>query len=148
MNRKNLTPQEKKLKSYLKDTRNDYAESRSRSRFAIAKRKAYGHQALRHEQKSILKELFKVTDEEIEDIEAKMKSVEPKKWRKYADAPLGKFVSVLLSERKRHGMNDKIRISRILTRAEQKSPKRWSRSRWGITKKIYDEIIAPAIERE
>lgn len=132
MNRKNLTPQEKKLKSYLKDTRNDYAESRSRSRFAIAKRKSYGHQALRHEQKLILKELVKVTVEEIEIIEAKMNSVKPKKWRKHADAPLGEFVSILLGQRKRYGMTDKIKVSKILARAELKSPKRWSRSRWSL----------------
>jgi len=124
VNGENLTPQEKKLLSYLKDTRNTYGESRSRSRYAIAKRKAYGHQALRHEQKLILKEVVKVTSEEIENVEADMKSVEPKKWRKYADASLGEFVSILLSGRKMRGTNEKIKISKILTRAEQKSTKR------------------------
>ncbi|MGI9055788.1 MAG: hypothetical protein ACR2F2_08310, partial [Pyrinomonadaceae bacterium] len=97
MNRKQLTPQEKKLLSYLKDTRNTYGESRSRSRFAIAKRKAIGHQALRHEQKIILKKISEINDDEIEKIESRMKAVKPKKWRKFSDAPLGEFVSILLS---------------------------------------------------
>ena len=132
MNRKILSPQEKKFLSYLKDTRNTYGESRSRSRFAIAKRKKYGHQALRHEQKLILNEIVKVTNEEIEIIEAKMKSVEPKKWRKYADAPLGEFVSILLDKRKKHGINEKLKFTRIMAKAERKSPKRWARSRWSI----------------
>ncbi len=130
MKGKFLTPQDKKRLSYLKDTRNTYAESRSRSRFAIAKRKAYGHQALRHEQKLILKELAKLAEEERDNIEAKMKSVQPKKWRKYADRPLGEFVTMLLYNRKKRGVNDKLKTSKILARAERESPKRWIRIRW------------------
>jgi hypothetical protein len=132
VNRKNLTPQAKKLLSYLKDTRNTYGESRSRSRFAIAKRKAYGHQALRHEQKLIIKEVIKVTDEEIEIIEAKMKSVEPKKWRKYADSPLGEFVSILLKNREIRGINKEIKSSSILEKAELKTRRKnqWHYRRW------------------
>ena len=132
MNRKNLTPQAKKLLSYLKDTRNTYGESRSRSRFAIAKRKAYGHQSLRHEQKIIIKEVLKVTYEEIETIEAKMNSIEPKKWRKYADSPLGEFVSVLLKSRKVRGINKDLKSSDILEKAELKSKgkSKWHYSRW------------------
>ena len=130
MNRKQLTPQEKKILSYLKDTRNSYGESRSRSRFAIAKRKAIGHQALRHEQKIILNKIVDVNEEEVEKIESQVKSVKPKKWRKCPDAPLGEFVSILLDKRKRSGVNKTLKISKILAKAEGKSPKRWSRDRW------------------
>ncbi len=134
MNRKKLTPQEKKLLSYLKDTRNTYGESRSRSRFAIAKRKAIGHQAFRHEQKIILNKIVDINDEEIEKIESQVKAVKPKKWRKISDAPLGEFVSALLNIRKKSGVNITLKTSRILEKAERKSPKSWSRNRWRLPK--------------
>ena len=120
MNRKQLTPQEKKLLSYLKDTRNVYGESRARSRFAIAKRKSIGHQALRHEQKLILNQTLKSLEEEIEIIESKMKSVKPKRWRKYADKPLGKYVAGRLE--KRYGVCSEARRSEILLKAKNRTP--------------------------
>ncbi len=131
MKRKRITPQEKKLLSYVKDTRNSYGESGARSRFAIAKRKSIHHQALRHEKKLILKETIKVSAEEFEIIESKMKSVEPKRWRKFADSPLGEIISNSLIGRELNGMNENLKRRIIL----QKAKKRWkpkSRySRWG-----------------
>ncbi len=117
----------------MKDTRNTYGESRSRSRFAIAKRKAIGHQALRHEQKIILNKIVDVVDvneEEIEKIESQLKSVKPKKWRKVPDSPLGEFVSMLLNNRKLSGVNSTLKTSKILAKAKQRSTKSRSRNRW------------------
>ena len=119
MNRQILTPQEKKLLSYVKDTRNTYGESRARSRFAIAKRKSIGHQALRHEQKLILNKTLKAPEEEIEIIEAKVKSVKPKKWRKCADKPLGKYVAGQLE--RRYGVQDVAKQSSILKKAKKRT---------------------------
>lgn len=132
MKRKKLTPQEKKLHSYTKDTRNTYAESRSRSRFAIAKRRAYGHRALRHEQKLVLRELTKVSDEEFEIVEAKMKSVRRKKWRKLADSPLGEFIAILLKVRKDRGINEESKSSPTLETAKRKARRGWRSKRWVI----------------
>ena len=120
MNRRRLNPKEKKLLSYLKDTRNVYGESRSRSRFAIAKRKSIGHQALRHEQKLILNRTLKSTEEEIEIIESKVKSVKPKRWDKYADKPLGKYVAGRLE--KRYGLRGAAKQSEILLEAKNRTP--------------------------
>jgi hypothetical protein len=128
--RKRLTPQEKKLLSYTKDTRNTYAESHSRSRFSIARNKAYGHQALRHSQKLALKTLTKVTNEEIDIVEAKMKSVEPKRWRKFADSLLGEFVSILLKVREERGINEELKTSQILEKARRKARLKWRSNRW------------------
>lgn len=130
MNRKQLTPQEKKLLTYLKDTRNTYGESRARSRFAIAKRKAIGHQAMRHEQKLILNETLKAPNEEIEIIESKMKSVEPKRWRKYPDKPLGKFVAGQLE--KRYGDQSTKKQRRILKKAKNRTPAKSRYDVWDI----------------
>ena len=120
MNRKQLTPQEKKLLSYLKDTRNVYGESRARSRFAIAKRKSIGRQALRHEQKLTLNRTLKSTEEEIEIIESEMKSVKPKRWRKYADQTLGKYVAGQIE--KRYEISSAAKQSKILLKAKNRTP--------------------------
>jgi hypothetical protein len=128
VNRKQLTPQEKKLLSYLKDTRNVYGESRARSRFAIAKRKSIGHQALRHEQKLTLNRALKSPEEEIEIIESKMKSVKPKRWRKYADKPLGRYVAGRLE--KRYGVRSAAKRSEILLKAKNRTPAKGRYDAW------------------
>jgi len=108
------------------------AESRSRSRYSIAKRRAYGHQALRHEQKIILNRILQAEDEEIETLEAKVASVRRHRWRKLPDGSLGEFVSVLAMERRRRGMTNGIRDNRILKKAENTSPRKWKKGRWDI----------------
>ncbi|CAN5344295.1 hypothetical protein BH20ACI1_BH20ACI1_03720 [soil metagenome] len=129
MNRKQLTPQEKKLLSYLKDTRNVYGES-SRSRFAITKRKTFRCQSLRHEQKMILNKTLKAPNEEIEIIESKVKSVKPKKWRKYADKPLGKVVAGQLE--KRYGDRSTAKQKKILKKAKNQASVRSRYDVWDI----------------
>lgn len=130
MKRKKLTPQEKKLLSYVKDTRNTYGES-SRSRFAIAKRKTFHHQVLRHEQKLILKETTKVISEELETIESKVKSVKPKRWRKCADSPLGEIISGKVEELNSSETVKNFRSRRILQNAKKRWKPKSRYSRWG-----------------
>lgn len=127
MNRKQLTPQEKKLLTYLKDTRNVYGES-SRSRFTITKRKTFRRQALRHEQNLILKKTLKVSAEEIEIIESEVKAVKPKNWRKYADKPLGKVVAGKLQGR--YGDRRQEKQSEILKKAKNRTPVKSRYDRW------------------
>jgi len=130
MERKRKTPQEKKLLSYVKDTRNTYGES-SRSRFAIAKRKTFHHQALRHEQKLILNKTIKVIDEEIDLIESKVKSVKPKRWRKCADSPLGEIISDKVEELNTIEIVKNLRSRRILQMAKKRWKPKSRYSRWG-----------------
>jgi hypothetical protein len=75
---------------------------------------------LRHEQKLILNQTLKSQDEEIEIIESKVKSVKPKRRRKYADKPLGKFVAGQLE--KRYGIRRAAKHSKILVKAKNRTP--------------------------
>jgi len=129
--RKKLTPQEKKLLSYTKDTRNTYGES-SRSRFSIARNKTCGRQSLRHQQKLVLKQTLKVAKEEIEIVEAKVKSVKPRRWRKCADAPLGELISdKLINGEKTRAVDDESKRARILKSAKKRWKPKSRYSRWG-----------------
>ena len=129
--RKILTPQEKKLLSYVKDTRNTYGES-SRSRVSIAKNKTYEHQILRHGQKLILKQILKVQSEEIEIVEAEMKSVKRRRWRKCPDTPLGAVVSGKLKNLEFGGAKIESKRTRVLKTAKKrwKPLSRYSRWDW------------------
>lgn len=131
MKRKRLTPQDKKLLSYLKDTRNTYGESGARSRFSIARNKVYVHQSLRHGQKLVLKRILKVTSGEIEIVEAEMKSIEPKRWRKCADSPLGELVAGKLIDKELCGANVELKHGRILKEAKKRWKPKSRYSRWG-----------------
>lgn len=129
--RKILTPQEKKSISYVKDTRNSYGEAGARSRFSIARNKVDENQALRHGQNLVLKQILKVTKEEIEIVEAKMKSVEPRRWRKWADNPLGERISGKLEGKEEEGgENIELKRFRILQMAKKRWKPKTRYSRW------------------
>ena len=122
------------------------AESRSRSRFAIAKRRAMSHQAFRLAQKQTIKRLINEQEPEFETIENKERALKIKSWRKLSDSPLGEFVSVLLRTRKKYGINSKLKTSKILIKSKRKSSIQWRSSRWGFSKRDFDNFIAPAIK--
>lgn len=128
--KKQLSPQEKKLLSYKKDCRNMVAESRSKSRFAIAKRRAIGHQAFRHAEKQILDQLHNISEEIIEEVEVKVDKVKKKRWRKVSDSPLGEFVAVQLNTRQNRGINANLKESNILRKAQKQCLHKWILRRW------------------
>jgi len=134
--RKRLNPQEKKLLSYTKDCRNMFAESRSLSRFAIAKRRAMSHQAFRLAQKQTIKRLIIQAEPEFELLESKETALKIKSWRKLSDRPLGEIVLTLLEKRKKYGIIKKLKISKILIKSERRSPIEWRSFRWGLSKKV------------
>lgn len=129
MKKSKFTPQEKKILSYRKDRRNMYGESRSRSRFAIAKRRAKRHQTFRHHQKQIIAETIK-TNADFDSLLSTEKALKIKGWRKVSDESLGEFVSVLLGIRKTSGSNKELKTSGLLKQAERYSPKPWRNRRW------------------
>lgn len=106
------------------------AESRSKSRFAIAKRKAYVNQAFRHAQKQVLGQLNETSEDASEVIEIKVESVKKDGWRKTPDAPLGEFVSVLLNRRQKIEMDVEKENSELLTEAEKDDFRVWRSKRW------------------
>lgn len=128
--KKRLSPQEKKLLSYKKDCRNMVAESRSKSRFAIAKRRSFGHQAFRHAEKQILDQLHNISEEVIEEVQAKVDKVKKKRWRKVSDSPLGEFVTVQLNTREKYGINANSKKSNLLSEAEKQDFHQWRSRRW------------------
>lgn len=148
MKRKQLTPQEKKLLAYTKDTRNTYGESRSRSRFSIARNRALGHQRLRHAQKQILTDLIKLQSEDFDSVKNTERVIRVRNWRKCADTPLGEFITILLRNRYKRGINDKFEVSEIIATAERLSKKNWRYDRWGITKRYFKDAILPNIKRK
>lgn len=132
--------------SYKKDRRNMIAESRSLSRISIAKKRANSHQSFRHAQRQIIIELVKRAESDFDALEKKERVFKVKGWRKWADSSLGEFVSVLLKTRHRRGINKSLKNSKILRQVERKSPVVWSRSRWGITRNYFKNVIEPSIK--
>lgn len=124
------------------------AESRSRSRFAIAKRRSLSHQSFRRHQKQIIVELLKQSAEDFDLLKNSERVLRVKGWRKWSDSPLGEFLSVLLKARESEGTNEGLKISKILEEAERLSPTDWRSFRWGITKKLYEEVVFHAIKQK
>lgn len=124
------------------------AESRSKSRFAIAKRRAMSHQAFRHNQKQIIIDLLKKGEGNFDFLLNAEKALRVKSWRKWSDSPLGEFITVLLRTRKFQGTNKELKISEILKEAERLFPKQWRSFRWGIPKAYFEEIIIPTINKK
>jgi len=111
-----LTPQEKKVLRYEKDRRNTHAESRARSRKAIAKRKALTHRALRHAQDSATARAAAMLDEADPHIRKTARNT----WRKIPDAALGDYVARTLQSRFLRGMNGTPQMSALLRKARRK----------------------------
>ena len=85
-------PQQKKLLSYQKDSRNTYAEARSVARKAIRLRKALARRALRRAETVAL--TAALHDPAADTVVARSGS---RSWRKLPDAPLAKYAAQRLS---------------------------------------------------
>lgn len=84
------TPQEKKRLSYAKDRRNTYGENSKSSRKNIPLSKALDIRAERHNQDRFTKLMASSTDvDDLIAIENRVKSTDPREWRKGPDEPLG-----------------------------------------------------------
>lgn len=85
-----MTPQEKKAKSYKHDRRNAYGESDKGSRKSIPRNKAISRRQLRRIGKQLVQ--LEEANDINENVEAKLKSVGRKAWKKYPDVSLGEFL--------------------------------------------------------
>lgn len=106
------------------------AESRSKSRFAIAKRKAGVNQAFRHAQKQILSQLNETSEAACEVVENEVEKVRKHSWRKISDSPLGEYLSVQILTRQKQGMNEILKESDLLKEAEKEDFRIWRKNRW------------------
>jgi len=88
------SPQEKKRLSYAKDRRNTYGENSKASRKGIPLAKARANRAERHAQDNLLSSAVAVDGAEaLAEVELTVRSVEPRKWRKSPDKPLGQVLA-------------------------------------------------------
>ena len=87
------TPQEKKALSYAKDCRNVYGENDKTSRVAIRKNKTFPNRAFRKNINDTLQSAIGAVDlEKAEAVDVKIRGIKRRKWKKAADAPLGKII--------------------------------------------------------
>jgi hypothetical protein len=95
------TPQEKKRLSYAKDRRNTYGENDKSSRKNIPHSKAQANRIERHSQNQLLSTAIAAG---IEDAitATQLKGMNPDKWRKQPDTPLGEY----LESKARHKANN------------------------------------------
>ena len=128
MVKKQQTPQEKKVLSYLKDRRNMYGESRSASIKSIRRRKTIVNRINRR----IVAQQIKVVDASVssEEIEVSPQVVTRKRWRKFADQPLVDYVEDRLHRRQRLGINRQQRSSILMKEAKRKLRKKRGRQWW------------------
>jgi len=99
-----MTPQQKKRLSYAKDRRNTYGENSKASRKGIPLSKAREIRADRHAQDHALAQALRATDpDRLDAVENKVRSTEPRQWRKSPDEPLGQ---VLARRAARRGENE------------------------------------------
>lgn len=98
------TPQEKKRLSYLKDRRNWYGENDKSSRKNIRLNKRAVNSANRRRPSAGLAVLRgAVEPERATAVAERLAGVRPHSWRKWPDAPLGRFVANRLERRVRLG---------------------------------------------
>ncbi len=87
--KKARTPQEKKQLSYQKDHRDSYGESNKGSRKTVPRKKQNANQKYRHN----VNQLVKISAENAEEIENKIKDIRNIGWKKANDQPLGIFLN-------------------------------------------------------
>ena len=86
-------PQEKKTLSYARDRRNIYGESDKGSRVSIRRNKTFPTRAFRKNINDVLQSAVGAVDlEKAEAVDVKVGGIKRRKWKKFADAPLGKIV--------------------------------------------------------
>ncbi len=96
------TPQEKKSLSYARDRRNTYGESDKGSRTSIKRNKTKPSRAYRRSVNQILQSEASSSDlQNAELLDAEVRSVKRRKWRKCPDTPLGQYVKERLERRSR-----------------------------------------------
>jgi hypothetical protein len=109
------SPQDKKALSYAKDGRNTVAESRSKSRTAIAKRKASANRALRRAETVATSKMNQSAD----GAELEVTRTGRRSWRKIPDAPLAEYVDRTLERRTAGRMNSVSKSSQLLVRGKK-----------------------------
>ena len=107
--KKVLSPQEKKLLSYEKDCRNTYGERGSHSRHAIENHNNRDRRAFRRKANQILSTAQDANLKEPESLDAQVKAVQRRNWKKCSDQALRIVVERKLERRERNGINQSVK---------------------------------------
>ena len=86
-----LTPQEKKRLSYVRDRRNSYDENKKSSRKAIPLRKRIVNRVNRHAAAIPLRQPAETLDQ-LEAVDNKAKARRRQRWQKSPDIPLSEYL--------------------------------------------------------
>lgn len=103
MQKRKTTPQEKKVRSYMRQRRNCYGENDKSSRKAIRQRKRWVNRSYRRSARHILRS----GNAEWDELDASVDGLKRKEWRKGADMPLVLMLDMPWSDsaRTRHRPN-------------------------------------------
>lgn len=109
------SPQEKKVLSYARDGRSTFAESCSKGRAAVAKRKVRASRALRRAETVATTRAAGSPEE----ADLTVTRTGRRSWRKIPDAPLAEYVDWTLARRAGNRMNTASKSSQLLRTAKK-----------------------------
>ena len=120
--KKQITPQEKKIQSYVSDRRNMYGESRSSAIKCIRKQKAIVNRHYRRTSAEQLRAGKKLN--EPDEISATIHCIKRKRWKKCPDNALVEYIECRWQRRLDYTMQQQRKASQLMQEAKRRLRKR------------------------
>ena len=120
--KKQITPQEKKIQSYVSDRRNMYGESRSSAIKSIRKQKAIVNRHYRRTSAEQLRASKKLN--EPDEISATIQCIKRKRWKKCPDNALVEYIECRWQRRLDYTMQQQRKASQLMQEAKRRLRKR------------------------
>lgn len=120
--KKQITPQEKKIQSYVSDRRNMYGESRSSAIKSIRKQKAIVNRHYRRTSAEQLRAGKKLN--EPDEISATIHCIKRKRWKKCPDNALVEYIECRWQRRLDYTMQQQRKASQLMQEAKRRLRKR------------------------
>lgn len=120
--KKQITPQEKKIQSYVSDRRNMYGESRSSAIKSIRKQKAIVNRHYRRTSAEQLRASKKLN--EPDEISATIHCIKRKRWKKCPDNALVEYIECRWQRRLDYTMQQQRKASQLMQEAKRRLRKR------------------------
>ena len=120
--KKQITPQEKKIQSYVSDRRNMYGESRSSAIKSIRKQKAIVNRHYRRTSAEQLRAGKKLN--EPDEISATIQCIKRKRWKKCPDNALVEYIECRWQRRLDYTMQQQRKASQLMQEAKRRLRKR------------------------
>ena len=120
--KKQITPQEKKIQSYVSDRRNMYGESRSSAIKSIRKQKAIVNRHYRRTSAEQLRAGKKLN--EPDEISATIHCIKRKRWKKCPDNALVEYIECRWQRRLDYTMQQQRKASQLMQEAKRRLRKK------------------------